>query len=209
MTGPGVSSGESQNLTSTSLLERARGQDKQAWERLVDLYTPLVYAWCRRSGLQPADAADVGQEVFRAVARGLAAFHRDRAGDTFRGWLRAIVRNKLRDFAATRKRNPPGVGGSDAAHQIEQLPDQEPQEDVTADRQLLSQRALEFVRAEFEERTWQAFWLVVVEDAAPDEAARRLGTTLNAVYLSKSRVLRRLREEFADLIEYLPEPGPG
>jgi len=208
VTGPGVSPGESQDLTSTSLLERARGQDKQAWERLVDLYTPLVYAWCRRSGLQPADAADVGQEVFRAVARGLTGFRRDRAGDTFRGWLRTITRNKLRDFADARKRYPPGAGGSDAAYQVEQLPDQEPEADLTADRQLLYQRALEVVRTEFEERTWQAFWLVVVEDVSADEAARQLGVSLNAVYLAKSRVLRRLREEFADLIEDLPEPGP-
>jgi RNA polymerase sigma-70 factor (ECF subfamily) len=191
------------------LLERARGQDKQAWERLVDLYTPLVYAWCRRSGLQPADAADVGQEVFRAVARGLTGFRRDRAGDTFRGWLRTITRNKLRDFADARKRCPPGAGGSDAAYQVEQLPDQEPEADLTADRQLLYQRALEVVRTEFEERTWHAFWLVVVEDVSADEASRQLGVTLNAVYLAKSRVLRRLREEFADLIEDLPEPGPA
>lgn len=207
MTDPDVSSGESQDLTSTSLLERARGQDKQAWERLVVLYTPLVYAWCRRSGLQPADAADVGQEVFRAVARGLAEFRRDRAGDTFRGWLRTITRNKLRDFAGARKRCPPGVGGSEATCQIEQLPDPEPEADLTADRQLLYQRALEVVRTEFEERTWRAFWLVVVEDVPVGEAAQQLGATLNAVYLAKSRVLRRLREEFADLIEDLPEPG--
>jgi RNA polymerase sigma-70 factor (ECF subfamily) len=207
VTDPGVSSGEGQDFTSTSLLERARGQDRQAWERLVDLYTPLVYAWCRRSGLQPADAEDVGQEVFRAVARGLAGFRKDRDGDSFRGWLRTITRNKVRDFADARKRCPPGAGGSDVADRIEQLPEPEPEADLTADRQLLYQRALEVLRTEFEERTWQAFWRVVVEDVPADETARQLGTTLNAVYLAKSRVLRRLREEFADLIEDLPEPG--
>lgn len=207
MTDPGVSSGGAPNLTSTSLLERARGQDKQAWERLVELYTPLVYSWCRRSGLQPADAADVGQEVFRAVARGLAGFRRDRAGDSFRGWLRTITLNKVRDFIDARRRCPPGAGGSEAAYEFEQLPEPESEADLSADRQLLYQRALEVVRTEFEERTWQAFWRVVVEDVPADEAARQLGTTVNAVYLAKSRVLRRLREEFADLIEDLPEPG--
>src|SRR4051812_43084854 len=69
--------------TSLSLLERVRGNQAGAWERLVDLYAPLVYHWCRRAGLSADDAADVFQEVFRAVTAHIAEFRRDRAGDTF------------------------------------------------------------------------------------------------------------------------------
>src|SRR4051794_38956050 len=81
------------DATSPSLLLRVQGNQAAAWERLVELYAPLVYHWCRRARLGEEDTADVFQEVFRAVARTIGAFRRDRAGDTFRGWLRTITRN--------------------------------------------------------------------------------------------------------------------
>ena len=85
------------NATSPSLLARVQANQPGSWERLVDLYAPLVYHWCRRSALSPEDAADVFQEVFRSVAEHIAGFRRDRAGATFRGWLRTITRNKIND----------------------------------------------------------------------------------------------------------------
>src|SRR5580765_1041873 len=92
--------------TSLTLLDRVRRKDKEAWERLVSLYTPLVYHWCIIAGLQAADAEETAQEVFLAVARAVVSFHRDQDGDTFRGWLRIITRNKIFDHAV-----PPGGGG--------------------------------------------------------------------------------------------------
>src|SRR5438128_11947607 len=83
--------------TSRSLLERARADDPAAWDRLVALYAPLVLHWCRRWDLQDQDAADVFQEAFQALARHLGAFGKEREGDTFRGWLRAMRRNRVRD----------------------------------------------------------------------------------------------------------------
>ena len=208
VTGDGVTPDEGQPATSLSLLERARSRDERAWEQLVDLYTPLVYAWCRRAGLQPADAKDVGQEVFRAVARKLADFRHDREGDTFRGWLRTITRNKLRDLAAESRRSPAGFGGTDGSNALDRLSavDFESDAELATERQLLYQRALEVIRTGFEERTWRMFWLTVVEDRPAEDVSRELGVTINAVYLAKSRVLRRLRNEFADLIEDLPDP---
>jgi DNA-directed RNA polymerase specialized sigma24 family protein len=106
MTGAGDKHmGDDTSSTSLSLLERARGSDVAAWGRLVGLYTPLVDRWCRQAGLQDADAADIRQEVFVAVARGLAAFRRKAKNDTFRGWLRVITRHKLCDYW---RRRPPG-----------------------------------------------------------------------------------------------------
>ena len=69
------------------------------------------------------------------------------------------------------------------------------------ERKILYRRAVEFLRKEFEERTWQAFWQVAVEERPPSDGASELGMSVNAVYLAKSLVLRRLREEFADLLE--------
>jgi RNA polymerase sigma-70 factor (ECF subfamily) len=190
---------------SLSLLERVRARDRAAWARLVALYGPMVYGWCLRAGLQPADAADVGQEVFAAVARGIDGFRHDRAGDTFRGWLYVITRNKLRDRAAS-----PGVvgaGGSDAQRRLAELPAGPPDESGSTDeevneRKALCRRAVECIRGDFEPRTWQCFWRAFVDGHAPADIATDLGITVNAVYLARSRVLRRLREEFASLCDF-------
>src|ERR1043166_3893337 len=89
--------GSSAFRTSPSLLLRVQANDQIAWTRLVDLYAPLVYHWCRRAQLGPEDTGDVFQETFRAVSQHIHAFRRDRPGDSFRGWLRTITQNKIRD----------------------------------------------------------------------------------------------------------------
>src|SRR5687767_14591693 len=109
--------------TSCTLLDRVRAADQGAWQRLLYLYGPLVRHWCRRRGLADADAEDVAQEVFQAVATGLGGFRRDRPTDTFRGWLRGVTRHKLLDFARARARHPAAAGGTDAHLRLEQLTD--------------------------------------------------------------------------------------
>src|SRR5262249_2315434 len=97
VTDSGVEQGGDASQTSLTVLARVRAHDETAWGRLVSLYGPLVYGWCLRAGLQAADAADVGQEVFAAVARNIPSFRRDRPGDSFRGWLYVITRSKISD----------------------------------------------------------------------------------------------------------------
>ena len=189
-------------VTPTSLLVRARALDPAAWVRLVDLYAPLVYRWGRQAGLQDSDAADIGQDVFRAVARALPTFRNDRPGDTFRGWLRTITRNKVRDFARKADAGR-GVGGSNAQAVLHEIPDPAGAGDAPGDADeelLLLRRAVEMVLADLKEENRQAFLRVVMDDQDPADVARDLGMTVNAVYLAKSRILRRLREEFADLL---------
>ena len=41
----------------------------------------------------------------------------------------------------------------------------------------------------------------MMEDQTPAEVAQSLGISVNAVYIAKSRVLRRLRLELADLLD--------
>jgi RNA polymerase sigma-70 factor, ECF subfamily len=189
--------------TSLSLLERVRARDQAAWERLVTLYGPMVYGWCTRAGLQAADAADVGQEVFTAVARGIDRFRHDRPGDTFRGWLFTIARNTIRSWYL--QSGGAGVGGSDAQRWLAQLPAEEPAssaDEQENEAQALCRGAIELVRGEFEPVTWQAFWRAFVDGHRPADIACDLGISANAVYLAKSRVLRRLREEFAALVDF-------
>jgi len=184
--------------TSPTLLQRAQANQAGAWERLVELYGPLVYHWCGRSQLAPEDTADVFQEVFRAVAGHIADFRRDRPGDSFRGWLRTIARNKIRDHFRRAQDQPRAVGGTDAQQRLQavpeaMLPDDDPSEADVVRRQL--QRALELIRGDFEERTWNAFWQVQMEGRGTDEVSAELGMTAAAVRKAKLRVLRRLRQE--------------
>jgi RNA polymerase sigma-70 factor (ECF subfamily) len=189
--------------TSPSLLERVKADDPDAWDRLVGLYAPLVYRWCRRWGLPEQEIADVFQDVFHAVAAHIGAFRRERAGDTFRGWLRTITQNKVRDHFRRRGREPSGAGGTEAQLMFSRLPDAPSPDDASSserrsDRGLFG-RAIRLIRAEFEEHTWRAFWLTAVEDRAPGDVAAELGMTPGAVRVAKSRVLRRLREELGEI----------
>jgi RNA polymerase sigma-70 factor (ECF subfamily) len=205
VTGPSVPPNKG-GEPSTSLLVNARNGDPRAWERLVSLSMPLVLRWCRRGGVPDGDVPDVAQEVLRAVARALAAFRRDRPGDSFRAWLRTITRNKARDYHRRRRREgPAGEGGSDAQERLHQLPQEESSAPAEADeaeeRRLLLRRAVELIQAEVDETTWLAFWGVEIEGRPAAEVAVGLGRSVNAVYLAKGRVRKRLREEFADLLD--------
>jgi RNA polymerase sigma-70 factor (ECF subfamily) len=198
--GPGS---QHSSATSRSLLARVQADEPQAWDRLVALYAPLVLHWCRRQGLQDHDAADVFQEVFQAVVSHVAGFRRDRPGGTFRGWLRTITQNKLRDHFRRRGGEAQGVGGSSARDRLAQLPGPEPAEESCAPDEVvegaLFARALALIRAEFEERTWAAFWGTAVEGRAAKDVAADLAMTRGAVRVAKSRVLHRLRAELGDL----------
>ena len=192
--------------TSTSLLDRVKAQEPEAWQRLVDLYGPLVYRWCRQSGLQAEDAADVGQEVFAAVAGKVRQFRRDRPGDSFRGWLWTITRNKIRDHFRRRCGEAEARGGTDAQQQLAQVPDQPPDDSPATgprpqEESILEHRAMELIRAGVEDRTWRAFWLVAVDGRAAPDVAEELGMSVQAVYDAKYRVRRRIRQELGDLIE--------
>ncbi len=189
--------------TSRTLLRRTAANDPEAWGRLSKVYGPLVYQWCRRANLQADDAADVVQEVFRSVAKRLCDFRLAGPGASFRGWLWTIARNKVRDHHRRRQNRPLPVGGSTANQQIQQLPELPP-DDTDGDqgdsvRSQLADRALALMRTDFEETTWQAFWKTAIEQKAASQAAEELGLSTAAVYMAKSRVLRRLREEFAGL----------
>ena len=202
-TPPGAS--DPRRGTSLTLLQRLRAKEPDAWQTVVQLYTPLLHHWCARSGIQSADADDILQEVFRAVAAHLDSFRHDRAGDTFRGWLRAIARNMILLHFRRRGRQPQGSGGTDAFAQLQEVADPaaELPDDTEAEIETdgLRRRALELVRGEFEERTWQMFWRTFVDERSPVDVAAELSATPAAVRRAKSRVLHRLKDQFADLLQ--------
>jgi RNA polymerase sigma-70 factor (ECF subfamily) len=168
---------------------------------MSEAFAPLVYRWVLRAGLNPEDAKDVVQDVFRAVIVKIADFHRERPGDSFRGWLFAITRNKLGDFYRRRLRSPRALGGSDALRRLQQVETDDTSADGSPDDGIkaLCDRALRLIRSEFKESDWRAFLHVVVNGQPPGDIARDLNISVNSVYLAKSRILRRLRQELGDL----------
>jgi RNA polymerase sigma-70 factor (ECF subfamily) len=203
--GPQITGPPEADATSLSLLLRLKAKDAAAWDRLVLLYAPLVYYWCRKLDLPDQDAADVLQDVFQAVATHITSFRKELPGDTFRGWLRIITQNKVYDHFRRLGREPQAAGGTEANLRLAQLP---AFEDVVIDddaekqaHQQLIHRALELIRCEFTNRTWQAFWRVVVDGQRALDVAHELAMQPGAVRVAKSRVLRRLRQELGELLD--------
>jgi RNA polymerase sigma-70 factor (ECF subfamily) len=169
----------------------------EAWRRLAQLYGPLVYRWCRRSGLGAPDAEDVLQEVFLTVATRIGEFQPDQQEGSFRGWLRTITRHKVGDWMRRQARSPHTGGGPEVQQMLLDAPAPEADADPP-ETGALYHRALALIREEFEESTWQAFWRVVVEARSTADVAAALGISRNAVYIARCRVLRRLREAIGD-----------
>jgi RNA polymerase sigma-70 factor (ECF subfamily) len=186
------------DTTSVTLLQRLRsGPDDTAWRRLVQLYTPLLFSWAQRAGLSQHDAADLVQDVFVVLLQALPTFQYDRNG-RFRGWLRTITLNKLRD----RKRRAALVEQQPLELSAEpELPDSAEAFWEAEYHKELTQRALELIQADFAPTTWKACWELVARERPAADVARELGISENAVYLARCRVIRRLRTELAGLID--------
>ncbi len=196
-------SSEPSSISST-LLDRVRELRPEAWQRLVDLYGPVVYRWCRQLGVSRADAADVVQEVFLAAAAHVGRFRREGPEDSFGAWLRTITRSKACDCFRKRRGGLDAEGGSSAYRRLVNLPEsceERSSSDCLEHDGRFSRRVLDLVRAEFEDRSWDAFYRTVVDGQSPAEVAEALSMSLHAVYKAKSRVLRRLRDELQDLLE--------
>ncbi|MEM7010248.1 MAG: sigma-70 family RNA polymerase sigma factor [Verrucomicrobiota bacterium] len=192
--------------TTRSLLVGLKDHDEATWDRLIRLYTPLVRHWCQKHDLKPDDIPDVIQEVFKSVSENIERFRKERPQDTFRGWLRVITRNKAMDVHRRSGKEARGEGGTEAWRRIEAIAAPDPaaaesdEEDAEA-HSILYQQALELIRNDFREQTWQAFWKVVVDCRPPNDVADEMGMSPGAVRVAKCRVLQKLRTELGDLLD--------
>jgi RNA polymerase sigma-70 factor (ECF subfamily) len=185
--------------TSTSLLRRLRDpRAREAWDRFVQLYAPLLYTWASHMGLQDADAADLVQDVFTVLVQKLPEFAYDRH-QSFRGWLWTVTKNKWREHHRRRASRGKEVGDAflpDAAS-----PDPRSALEEVEYRRHLIARALEVMRDDFQPSTLRACWEHVVVGRPAAEVAAELGMSEGAVYVAKCRVLRKLRQELDGLLE--------
>ena len=185
------------SATSLNLLLRlCQSSDQQAWERFAELYTPLMYRWALQLGAQPADAADLVQDVLVSLLRVLPTFEYDRQ-KSFRAWLRTVLTNKWRE--RWRQKSPPAAGGEALADLAKSDPGANWSD--LQEQAALCRQALELIRPEFSQATWGAFMGTFFDGRPVTEICQTHGLTPNAVYLARGRVLARLREELDGLWE--------
>jgi RNA polymerase sigma factor (sigma-70 family) len=194
--------------TRPSLLLRIRDAgDAASWEDFAAVYGPIIRGYCRRRGLQEADASDVGQEVLSQVARSIGGFEYLPTRGRFRDWLGTVTRNKITRFLENRGRDGPVLPIDETTARLE---DSREDPEWTAEYHArILKVALERIRDDFEARTWDAFERIWGRDHPAPEVSRDLGMTIDAVYAAKSRVLRRLRDEVLALADDLPGLPPG
>jgi RNA polymerase sigma-70 factor (ECF subfamily) len=190
--------------TSVSLLERLSGRPTDAdWQRLHELYQPLLRTWLARAGVPAADADDLVQEVLLVVFREVGGFDRKRPG-AFRAWLRTILANRIRTYFRGRQHRPQAPGGSDFLDRLANLESPDSELSRLWDREHdehLAGKALERIRDNFAPATWEAFCRHVLDAQPAAEVAAELGLSLNSVLLARSRVLKRLRQELSGLVD--------
>jgi RNA polymerase sigma-70 factor (ECF subfamily) len=198
--------------THPSLLVRLRDRgDDRAWREFVEIYTPLIEGLARGKGLQAADAADLVQEVFGAVARAIDRYDPDPSKGSFRAWLSRIARNLILDALAARRRHPPGAGDTEVHRMLEARPAPSAEDAAWFEveyRRRAFAWAAERVRDEVSDLAWRTFWLAGIEGRGAKEVAEAVGTTIGTVYHYKSQVMARLRRK---VLEIDGEPGfePG
>jgi RNA polymerase sigma-70 factor (ECF subfamily) len=190
--------------TSVSLLERLAGAPTDDdWRRLLDLYQPLLRAWMARAGVPASDVEDLVQDVLLIVFRKVAGFEW-RGQGAFRGWLRTILAHRVRDYFRGQKYRPTATGDSDFLRQLDELESPDSALSRLWDRehdQHVAASLMQRVQGDFAPTTWQAFQRHALEGEPAARVAEELGLSLNSVLLAKSRVLKRLRQEAAGLVE--------
>lgn len=193
---------ESAATRASLLLQLRDAGNADAWQQFVEIYSPIVFGFCRNQGLQDADAGDVSQEVMRAVVRAMEKFEYDRERGKFRNWLLTVTRSKLSNFFSHRQRQHEPHGNSSIQNLMEHEPS--PAEQSSWDTEYhgrLFQWAAERVQPTIQPSTWQAFWRTTIDEEDVAKVAADLQLSIGAVYIAKSRVLARLKQTIQEVDE--------
>ena len=188
--------------TRHSLIQRLQdGGDDTAWEEFASIYRPIIVRIALRKQMQFDDAEDLAQQVLLSVLKNIKKWKADPERARFRTWLQTVVRNALLN-ALSRKPKDQSPGGTDSLHQLHQHPDRADSLwfDMEWQRETLRCVAQQ-VCFEFESKTWIAFWDTAIEQLPAQEVAERLGKSVGAIYIARSRVMQRIKQRIAELDE--------
>jgi RNA polymerase sigma-70 factor, ECF subfamily len=192
------------NETRQSLLFRAQSGEADAWTDLTDLYRPLIIGWLNRQGVPAVDLEDLSQDVLLTVVKHLPTFEHSGNRGAFRSWLRTIVCSRTSNYWRATGASTQAIGGSGATAALQQIADPDSdlnrQWDQEHDRYVI-RCLLDLIEAEFEPATLRAFRRLAIDGASGAEVAQELGMSVAAVYVAKSRVLLRIRQQAEGLID--------
>ena len=190
--------------TSHSLIERVHDPaNGAAWAEFLGIYHPVVYRMARRRGLQDADAQDVVQQVFAAIARSIDTWQSGTDRPPFRAWLTTVARNAITN-ALTRRPRDRAAGSTSVVQQLHEIP---ASEDTTSEIIRESRREIVYwaakqIRKEFTEQTWEIFWKTSIDGIAVAEVSASTGRSVGAIYVARHRVLTRLKEKVAEVSQH-------
>lgn len=194
-----------QTSTSATLLLRLRDlNDQEAWDDFVERYAPQIFRWCRQNSLQESDAGDVTQEVLGKLVSAMRSFEYHPGKGSFRGWLKTVTRNTVIDLSRRWEQRVRGSGDTIVNESLLQLCEPERLDSLAArieaqyEQELLAE-AESRVKLRVKPQTWEAYRLTAREDVPAAEAALKLGMPISEVYVSKSRVIKHLKQEVARL----------
>jgi RNA polymerase sigma-70 factor (ECF subfamily) len=185
--------------TSMGLILRTREKDPESERRFVQIYFPLVMSWCRKGGLRFQDSQDISQDALSTAVRKLKHFRKDKPEHKFRAWLNKIVRHAAIDFAEKQEKQFKATGGSGSF--FNQIAFESAASETGSNNELIFNRALELVRANFKKKHYEAFVRVAINGMDPEQVARELGISRNVVYQAKSRILKQLKTDLRGFID--------
>lgn len=193
--------------TRASLLIRLRDHaDAEAWSQFVEIYSPFIFAYARRWHFTAEDAADLVQEVLGEVFRSIERFEYNPQLGRFRSWLYRIAKRKAARMYKKRSRQMKGSGDTASIKMLNNFPDEQDDFELAWEDEYyrhLFRWAVEKIKPQFQTKTWQAFWLTAVDGKSPPEVAELLSLSVGAVYIAKSRIIKRLSEKIREVDDSL------
>ena len=191
--------------TDLSLLERVAQMENDAWDRFVELYSPVVLYWCKRQGLREADRKDVFQEVSKALLKSLHNFRKEGENQQFRRYLWTVTRSKIQELRRKAEQAAPldAAALADFDLHLHELDEEEQSGNAPSEILLLREILRQVAGRVNNPKSMQIVELLIVEERSIAEVAGQFGMTENAIRRTKARLLKRIRQEYK---EFLP-PG--
>lgn len=188
--------------TRASLIARLQGERNEcAWVEFVAAYEPFLMRLIERRGVPPRHVLDVTQQVLAAVARSVEAWRDDGDAASFRRWLNRVARNVVIKFMSRERRQPVPQGGTEMLGLLDNVPDAESRQQFQQYEYEMVVWAAEQVKGEFRETSWQAFWATLVEGRDVAEVAAELGVSPGSIYMSRSRIMARIRDKVRRILD--------
>ncbi len=185
--------------TRHSLIARLQNPaNEMAWAEFVAAYEPFLSHLVRRHGAASQHVPDVTQQVLAAIAHSVERWRDDGSPASFRRWMTRVARNVAIKYLAREWREVTGQGGSDFCNLLMNVPDADAEQSQSYEFELILWAA-EKVRAEFRESSWKAFWGTVIEGRPVQVLAEELNVTPGSIYMSRSRIMARIRAEVREL----------